>query len=159
MALLATVRPDDWNLALFFHVLGAMIVVGGLVLGLVYLAAAWRGDSAESLRAGFKALLYVALPGYIVMRGGAEGIYSKEHLDEATSDPSWIGIGFGVADAGLLFLLIATITAGVASRRAQAGGEGAASPPVIGVRVAASLCAVMVLAYVVAIWAMTAKPA
>ena len=26
---LATIRPDDWNLALFAHILGAMVVVGG----------------------------------------------------------------------------------------------------------------------------------
>ncbi len=158
--MLATVRPDDWNLALFCHVLGAMVVVGGLVLALVYFGAAWRGESAASLRAGFKALLYAAVPGYIVMRGGAEWIYSKEHLGDAPSDPSWIGIGFGVADGGLLLLLIATITAGVASRRALAADDApAATPPTVGVRVAAIVCAVMLVAYVVAIWAMTAKPA
>lgn len=155
----AIVRPDDWNVALFVHILGAMVVVGGLVLALVYLAAAWRGESAESLRAGFKALLYAAIPGYIVMRGGAEWIYSKEHLGDAPSDPSWIGIGFGVADGGLLLLLIATITAGVAARRVTAAGDGTAATPATGVKVAAVLCAVMILAYVVAIWAMTAKPA
>ena len=41
----AIVRPDDWNFALFLHVLGAMVMVGALVLALGYLAAAWRGDS------------------------------------------------------------------------------------------------------------------
>jgi len=155
---LAVVRPDDWNLALFLHVLGAMVVVGGLVLAFVYLAAAWRGDSADSLRAGFKALLWAAIPGYIVMRGGAEWIYSKEHLGDAPSDPSWIGIGFGVADGGLLLLLIATITVGVASRRAVAASDGSAAAPSTGVRVAAVLCGVMLVGYVIAIWAMTAKP-
>ena len=113
---LAVVRPDDWNMGLFVHVLGAMIVVGGLVLALVWFTAAWRGDSPDSLRAGFRALLYGAIPGYIVMRGGAEWIYSKEHLGDAPSDPSWIGIGFGVADGGLLLLLIATSVAHAARR-------------------------------------------
>lgn len=154
----AIVRPDDWNLALFVHILGAMVVVGALALALVYLSAAWRGESAESLRAGFKALLYGAIPGYIVMRGSAQWVYSKEHLGDAPSDPSWIGIGFGVADGGLLLLLIATIVTGVASRRAVAAGDGSVAAPSMGVRVAAVLCGVMVLAYVVAIWAMTTKP-
>ncbi len=153
---LAVVRPDDWNMGLFVHVLGAMIVVGGLVLALVWFTAAWRGDSPDSLRAGFRALLYGAIPGYIVMRGGAEWIYSKEHLGDAPSDPSWIGIGFGVADGGLLLLLIAT---SVAARRKAPAGEVPAAAGTTSVRVGATLCGVMVVAYVVAIWAMTAKPA
>jgi hypothetical protein len=54
-------------------------------------------------------------------------------------------------------LLIATITAGVTARRRAAAAEESA-PATTGVLVAATLCGVMVLAYVVAIWAMTAKP-
>ncbi len=157
MDALAAIRPDDWNLALFLHVLGAMVLVGGLVLALVYLAGAWRGRSPEAFRAAFRSLLYVAIPGYIVMRAAAQWIYSKEHWDDVTPEPDWIGIGFAVADMGLLFLLIATITSGVASRRAAAAGaEGA--PKVLGIRVSAGLCALLVIAYVIAIWAMTTKP-
>ncbi len=29
-AVLASIRPDSWNFPLFLHVLGAMILVGGL---------------------------------------------------------------------------------------------------------------------------------
>ncbi len=157
MGALATIRPDDWNDPLFLHVLGAMVAVGGLVLAFVYLAGAWRGQSPQLLRAGFRALLFGAIPGYVVMRLAAQWIYTTEGLDNAPTDPGWIGIGFGVADFGLLFLLIATITAGVASRRAAADGA-AASPPVIGIRVATVLTALMLVAYIVAIWAMTTKP-
>ena len=32
MSILAAIRPDDWNLALFVHILGAMVLVGSLVL-------------------------------------------------------------------------------------------------------------------------------
>lgn len=156
MSDLATIRPDDWNLALFAHILGAMVVVGAIVLALVYLAAAWRGNSPESLRAGFRTLLYGAIPGYIVMRGGAEWIYAKEGLDNAPSDPTWIGLGYAVADAGLLFLLIATVVTGLASRRARAEPE--AAPRTTGVRISATLCGVLLAAYVVAVWAMTTKP-
>ena len=28
MSLLAAIRPDDWNIPLFVHVLGAMVLVG-----------------------------------------------------------------------------------------------------------------------------------
>ena len=31
MTLLAAIRPDSWNYALFLHVLGAMVLVGALV--------------------------------------------------------------------------------------------------------------------------------
>ena len=154
---LAIIRPHSWDLPLYLHVLGAMVAVGGLVLALVYLATAWRGESAQSFRAGYRALLWAAIPGYVVMRGAAEWIYSKEQLDKLPSDPSWVGIGFSVADGGLLLLLIATITAGVGSRRALATGE-AAAPKTPGIRVAASLTGVMIVAYVIAVWAMTTKP-
>ena len=154
----ATIRPDDWNLALFVHVLGAMVVVGGVALALVYLAGAWSGRSPGSFRAGYRALLIGAIPGYIVMRGGAEWIYAKEQLDELPSDPSWIGIGYGLADLGLLLLVVATVTAGIGSRRALAEGDQAAAPNTTGVRVAASLTAIVLVAYLVAVWAMTTKP-
>jgi hypothetical protein len=156
---LATIRPDDWNLALFVHVLGAMVATGALALALAYLAGAWRSGSAESLRAGFRALLYGALPGFIVMRLAAQWIYVKEHLDDLPEDPEWIKLGFIITDAGLLFLLIATIVSGVSSRRALAagGGEGATAGG-LSVRATTVLVSVLLVAYVVAIWAMTTKP-
>ena len=94
---LAAIRPDSVNLPLFVHVFGAMVLVGGL---LVTSTAAFvaRGD-VRVLRIGYKALLLVCLPGYIVMRVGAEWIYSREHLGDVSSDPAWIGIGYIVADA------------------------------------------------------------
>ena len=80
-------------------------------------------------------------------------------LERLPTDPDWIGIGYITADAGLLLLLIATITSGIASRRAMAaGGEGDA-PGTGAVRASAVLCGVLVLAYVIAVWAMTTKPA
>ena len=94
MDALATIRPDDWSLPLFLHILGAMVAVGGLVLALAYLAGAWRGRSPESLRAGFRALLWAAIPGFLVMRVAAQWLYVEEHLDDLWTDPDWIGIGF-----------------------------------------------------------------
>ena len=79
-AVLAAVRPDSWNFPLLVHVLGAMILVGGLLTGASALAFA-RGD-ARFLRLGYWTLLAVALPGYIVMRIGAQWIYSKEGWDD-----------------------------------------------------------------------------
>ena len=39
LGLLAVVRPDRWNFPLFLHVLGAMILVGGLLTGASSLAS------------------------------------------------------------------------------------------------------------------------
>ena len=74
-SVLAAVRPDSWNFPLFVHVLGAMILVGGLLTGSERARVRTRGRALPAAR-----LLdapAVALPGYIVMRIGAQWIYSK----------------------------------------------------------------------------------
>ena len=147
---IATIRPDSWNFPLFVHVLGAMILVGGLLTGASILTFA-RGD-VRFLRLGYWTLLAVALPGYVVMRIGAQWIYSKEHLDDAPSDPTWIGIGFIVADLGALLTLIALILGGIGVSRLNKGGGA-------GLLKAARVIAWLVLAAaLVAVWAMAGKP-
>jgi hypothetical protein len=85
------------------------------------------------------------------MRIAAEWLYSQEGLDELGSDPSWIGIGYGVADIGLLVLIVGTVAAGMALRRRERPGNA-------GARISAGLVALLLVMYVVAIWAMTTKP-
>jgi hypothetical protein len=148
VTVLATIRPDDWNLPLIVHVAGAMLLVGALVVVLAVTAAAQRrGDGAAVLtRLGFRGLLLGVLPAYLVMRVGAEWVLSEEGIE----DPAWIGIGYGVADGGLLLAVIATVLASRASRRGGAGGGPG--------RAVVWLSALLLVAYVIAIWAMTAKP-
>ncbi len=98
-------------------------------------------------------LFAVCLPGYIVMRVGAEWIYSSEHLDDLPDDPAWIGIGYITADAGALLLLISLI---LGRARHQARSRAAAARASCA-RASSSRC-VLLAAYVVAIWAMGAKP-
>ena len=152
-ALLAAHRPTDWNFPLFVHVFGAMVLVGGLLAGASIITYA-RGD-VRSLRLGYWTLLAVAFPGYIVMRIGAQWIYSKEpysDLPEGVDDPTWIGIGFIVADLGALITLIALILGGVGVYRLRSG-KGA------GLLKAAMVLAWIVLAAaLVAVWAMAGKP-
>jgi phage shock protein PspC (stress-responsive transcriptional regulator) len=147
LTVIAMIRPDGWKLPLFLHILGAMVLVGGLVLAATYLFGAWRQGDAAVLRSGFRALLIGVIPGWLVMRIAAEWILSKEHLENAKL--SWVDIGFSVAEPGLLLIIIATVLAGMAARRGSSG---------TGVRVAAVLVGVLVVAYLVAIWAMTTKP-
>ena len=150
MTVLAAIRPDSWNFPLFLHVLGAMILVGGTLTAAAALVFA-RGEAAL-LRLGYWSLLAVALPGYIVMRIGAEWIYSKEGLDDAPDDPAWVGIGYVVADAGALLLLIALILGGIGVYRLRSDRGSGLLKASLGISI------LLLAAYVVAIWAMGAKP-
>ena len=146
---IATIRPDSWNFPLFVHVLGAMVLVGGLLVATASVLVS-RGE-IRLLRVGYLTLLAVALPGYVIMRVGAEWIYSKEHLDDAPTDPAWVGIGFITADAGALLLLIALIVGGIGQRRARGGATGF-------LRASLYISVLLLAAYLVAVWAMGAKP-
>jgi hypothetical protein len=151
-SVLASVRPDSWNFPLFLHVLGAMILVGGLVAGASSLAFA-KGE-ARLLRLGYWSLLAVSLPGWVLMRIGAQWIYSKEGWDDVPDKliPTWLGIGYLLADAGGLVLLIALVVGGIGMYRMRAGkGSGL-------LKVTLVLALVILAAYIVAVWAMAGKP-
>jgi hypothetical protein len=152
MSVLAVVRPDSWNFPLFVHVLGAMILVGGLVAGASALAFA-RGD-AKLLRLGFWSLMLVSFPGWVVMRLGAQWIYSKEGWNNVPDNlrPDWLGIGTVLADAGGLVLVITLIIGGIGVRRLQAGKSAGL------LKATLVLSVVLLAAYVVAVWAMAGKP-
>jgi hypothetical protein len=147
MSLLATIRPDDWNLALFLHVLAAFVMVGALVTAAAYLFAARRDGSLELTRAGFRSLLIAALPAFIATRLSAQWLVSKEGLEDA--ELAWIDVGFITTDAGLLVLVGSTVAAGLAVRRAEG---------VRGVALAAWLVALLIVVYAVVIWMMATKP-
>ena len=147
--MLAIVRPDSWNVPLLVHVAGAMLLVGALVVALAVTAGALRrGDDAAVLtRLAYRTLLLGVLPAYVVMRVGAEWIASES----AVGDPTWVGIGYMTADSGLLLSIVATVLAWRAARRGAAGPGGSGRAIVV-------LSALLIVAYAVAIWAMTAKP-
>jgi hypothetical protein len=149
---LATLRPDEWGFPLFLHLLGAFTLIGALVMAASYLFAARRDGSLELTRLGYRSLLVVALPSFIVMRVAAQWLASEEGLDDAGL--AWIDVGFISTDVGVLALLGATIAAGLAVRRAgRAEGAGG------GVAVAAWLVALLIAVYTVVIWVMATKPA
>lgn len=150
MSVLAAVRPDEWNLPLFVHVLGAMLTTAVLVVA-VYGFVAARAGLPGSARFGFRTLLVAGIPSFLTMRIGAQWIADKENL--ADSEAAWITIGYLTTDLGLLFLLIALICSGMASKR-SARGE---SPQKL-IAASASLSGLLVALYLVAIWAMTMKP-
>lgn len=139
-------RPLEWQVPLFVHVLGAMAMVGALLLALTVLVHAWRTEEAASLRLGYRTLLVAALPSWLVMRVSAEWVLAESVFEDET----WVGIGYGIGDLSLPLLVAATVLARMSARRAAAGGRVRAAVVVVGLT--------LVLAGI-AVWAMTAKPA
>lgn len=151
MTVLAQVRPDSWNFPLLLHIGGAMILVAAVLTATSALVVA-RGDVAL-LRLGYRALLLVGLPGYIVMRAGAEWIADKEGFNaKGAPEPDWLAIGRIVADGGALLLVIALIVGGMGASRMRkgTGGEGL-------LRAMLVISIILLVAFTVAVWAMSGK--
>jgi hypothetical protein len=150
-SLVAAIRDSSFYFPLFLHIFGAMVLVGSVLTAVVAALGADRtGDAVRMRRLTFRTLLFVGLPAYIVMRIGAEWLYSKEFgdLPEEIDDPTWVGIGYITADLGALLFLIALVAAGVGSWKSQSWLGKAAG--IVG--------AIALIGWIVAVWAMGAKP-
>ena len=156
MTVLAATRPTEWDFPLFLHVLGAGILVGGLLTAVGMQVLAWNrresGDLVAYSRGGFWALLTVALPGWVLMRVAGEWTRSKEGWE--SPDPTWLGIGYFMADLGFVVLLVTILVAGMGVRNVRKPG---ATANLLG-RIATPLATLLLIGYLVAVWAMTAKP-
>ena len=153
--MLAIIRPDEWNLPLLVHVFGAMVLVGALTTAVLFGYASWRREATTAFgRLTFRTLLYVALPAWIVMRVGAQWIYSREDWEDANEEPFWLGIGWITAEGGGLFLLVAIVLAGLGSGRLAATRGRATGLS----RAATVLATLVLLVSVFTAWAMSGKP-
>jgi hypothetical protein len=153
MTTIAVVRPDQWNLPLLLHVLGAMLLLGTLSFAAYLLLAPREGDVLSLKRFGYWTLLAGALPSFLLMRIAAQWVYDVEGFT-GEDDPTWIGIGYITGDLGAVPLLIALVLGGYGIRRVRTS-EGTKQ----GLTTAAGWLAVFLVAiYVIAVWAMTAKP-
>ena len=153
MSVLAAIRPDDVNLPLTLHVLGAMLLVGTLLVVATAIALAWRGgdDAVGLTRFGLRALLLGVFPAYLLMRIGAQWTEAAEDFPSGF-EADWLDIGYLTADAGAVLILVSLILSGLGLRKLRDGGG-------IGLGRAVGVIAVILLAaYVVAVWAMSAKP-
>lgn len=155
MSVLAAIRPDDWNFPLLLHVLGASLLVGGLTAAVTSFWLGWSRDSVTLSRLGFRSLLFVAFPAWWLMRIPGQWIASKEGFDGGDEEPAWLGIGYITAEAGGLLILISLVLTGIGVRRMR--GAEAPRPSVL-VRIGTVLVTIVLAAYLVAVWAMTAKP-
>ena len=152
--LLAAIRPDDQSFALLLHLVGATVVFGALLASATSLALA-RGET-RLLRLGYFSLLLVGLPGLILMRLAGEWLYRLQNWDdlpEQIDEPAWLGIGFVVADLGGLLLLLALVLGGIGVYRLRDGKGGT-----VLLKATMVIALILIVAYVVAVWAMTGKP-
>ena len=157
---LAAIRPDEWDVPLFLHVLGALALIGTLALATTFLFAAARDGSAASLRLALRSLTLGVIPAYLVLRVGAEWIADKEGYADLDDPPSWIGIGYMAADLGFLLIVISSLLGWFTYRRVRPAEDGTESAPhpAKAVRVASILIALVLVLNLVALWAMTTKP-
>jgi hypothetical protein len=147
--MIAAVRPGSWNVPLFFHVLGAMVLVGAVATLVILAATAGRKPQRALLaRNAFWVTLLLVLPSWLVMRIFGEWTRSKEGFT-GDDDPGWLGVGYTVGDLGLVVLLL---VAGFAFWWSRRRGDGWQRFVVL------VLSSVYLAALAVAWWAMSGKP-
>ena len=110
--MLALVRPDSWNLALFLHVLGATLTFGAATTVLVLSFAGLQGDRERA--AWLRSLTFwvsfgILVPAFILMRGAALWILDKEFPNG--HEPGWVNVGFIVSEPGALLVIVMVILA------------------------------------------------
>ena len=151
--MIAAIRPDEINVPLFLHVLGAMLLVGTLLAIALATVIAWRrsDDTAGLTRFSLLTLLAGVVPSYLLMRIGAQWTEAEQDYPEGF-EPAWLGIGYITADVGALLILVSLVlsTIGLVKLRRGAGIR-------LG-RVVGAISILLLLAFLVAVWAMTAKP-
>ncbi len=152
--MLAAIRPDEQSVALLLHLVGAVVVFGALLASATSILLA-RGDT-RLLRLGYFSLLLVGLPGLILMRLAGQWLYNLQKWDELPeqfAQPAWLGIGFIVADWGGVLFLVSLALGGVGVYRLR---HGKSATGLLNATMLISL--VLIVAYAVAVWAMTGKP-
>jgi hypothetical protein len=145
--ILATVRPESWNLPLFLHVLGATVTFGATAT-VAILAFAGRSVGQQTLllrRLTFRIGLFVLVPAWVVLRLPAQWVDDKEFPHH---EPGWVGVGYPVTEGGAVLIIVMLILAWLALRRPES--RAAAVVP--------WLAAVYLVALGVAWFAMSAKP-
>jgi hypothetical protein len=154
MSLPDAIRPDSVNLPLFLHVLGAMLLVGALfAVALATVLARQRPEHAPGLsRFALRTLLLGVLPSYVLMRVGAEWTEAEQNYPD-DYEAAWIDIGYITADAGALLVLISIVLSAIGLRKLRDGDGGVRFARIVGV-----ISVLLLAAFLVAVWAMTAKP-
>jgi len=152
--MVAAIRPDIQDFALLLHLVGATVVFGALLTSATSLVLA-RGET-RLLRLGYFSLLFVGLPGLILLRLAGQWLYQLQKWDDLPSQfaqPTWLDIGFIVADWGGILFVLALVLGWVGIHRLRTDRGGA-----LLLRATMVISIVLIVGYVVAVWAMTGKP-
>lgn len=147
-------RLEEWELPLFLHVLGAVLLAGGVAAIAVLIVRSFRQEpdrAALLRRLAFLTTLVAVWPSFLLMRLAGQWIADEEGF-KGDDDPGWVGIGYMVGDGGVLLLALTTIFGWLAWRRTRPDG----GPPAAA-RVVAVLAPLYLLALGVAWFAMTTK--
>jgi hypothetical protein len=142
--LVVQLRPSSAEFPLFLHVFGAMVLFGAVGAATIL---GWSGRGRTAAAGAFWTLLAVAVPAFVLMRAGAQWTYSREGYN-GKHDPGWLGVGFNVADRGVVVLIVAIGVAFSWSRRTTRG---------LGLATAV-LSSIYLAMLAVAWWAMSGKP-
>jgi hypothetical protein len=156
MSAFAVIRADSINVALFVHVFGAMLLTGAVFTVAVTTIMSRRGDGAGLQRLGMKTVVVAVFPAYLLMRIGAQWTASEENLPKEIEDSTWLTIGYIAADLGGLLIIVSIVLSAVGLRRMRA--EGPAGGGAGQARAVSIISIVLLVAYVVAVWAMSTKP-
>jgi NADH:ubiquinone oxidoreductase subunit 6 (subunit J) len=137
-------RPENWEFPLFLHVLGAIVLVGAVAatLALAVSSQRWRWLRPLTLRT----MLAIVIPAWLLMRLAGQWEDSKSSIGDGRG---WLDVGYFVGDAGVLFLILASIFAWLGSRNRERRWPGQA---------VAVLAAIYLAALLVAMFAMSGKP-
>jgi hypothetical protein len=123
--MLAAIRPNDQSFALLLHLVGATVVFGALLASATSLLLS-RGDT-RLLRLGYYSLLLVGLPGLILLRVAGQWLCQLQSWDKLPSqigEPTWLSIGFILADWGGILFLAALAVGGIGVYRMRRGRGG-----------------------------------
>ena len=142
--MLALLRPDSWDFPLFLHVLGAIALVGAVA---ATLALALSSQQRPWLRGiTLRTVLAVVIPAWLLMRVAGQWEDSRSSIGDGEG---WLDVGFIVADAGVLFLIVTSIVAWLGARKPERRWPG---------QVVSVLAAIYLVALLVAMFAMSGKP-
>ena len=137
-------RPSSWNLPLFLHVLGAIILVGAVAATLALALSSQRWSWLRSIT--LRTMLLVVIPAWLLMRIPGQWEDSKSSIGDGQG---WLDVGYIVGDAGVLFLILTSIVAWIGARKPERRWPG----PTVAV-----LAGIYLAALFVAMFAMSAKP-
>lgn len=148
--MLAVIRPDSWNLPLFLHVLGAVVLFGATSTVAIagFAGLRWRDHAPLLSRLAVRLWLLAVVPSWFLMRVAAQWILDKEFPGDSKT-PGWVDVGFIVSEAGALLLLVLGFLAWIWARGKGTGRAGVVVP---------WLAAIYVLALGIAMFAMSGKP-